>query len=195
MLSGHIPGRSGHRLWPWIGAAAIAVLIAGLVAISPRLTRPAPKPLTEQDRLVVADFLNTTGEPVFDGSLKVALVVALEQSPFLKVFPDARVRDTLRLRQFLDAPHQGQRNILVVNRVGEQGKGGIEIKDLSATIGMAIDVSIPFDPKSAVSAANAGLPVAGNRGKIAAGISQIAEELSGRRAAAAAKPWWGRFVK
>jgi len=110
MLSGHVPGRSGHRAWPWIGAAVIAALIAGLVAISPRLTRPAPVPLTEQDRLVVADFLNTTGEPVFDGSLKVALAVALEQSPFLKVFPDARVRDTLRLMQ-LDTNERITRSI------------------------------------------------------------------------------------
>ena len=46
--------------------------------------------LTEQDTIVLADFMNTTGEPVFDGTLKVALAVALEQSPFLKVFPDDR---------------------------------------------------------------------------------------------------------
>src|SRR6185503_13315360 len=41
----------------------------------------------------------TFSEPVFDGALKVALAVALEQSPFLKVFPDDRARDTLRLMQ------------------------------------------------------------------------------------------------
>ena len=58
----------------------------------------AARTLTDQDTLVVADFMNTTGEPVFDGALKVALAVALEQSPFLKVFPDDRVRDTLAIR-------------------------------------------------------------------------------------------------
>ena len=55
--------------------------------------------MTEQDTIVLADFVNTTGEPVFDGALKVALAVALEQSPFLKVFPDERVRETLRLME------------------------------------------------------------------------------------------------
>ena len=55
--------------------------------------------LTEQDTIVLADFENATGEPVFDGTLKVALAVALEQSPFLKVFPDERARETLRLMQ------------------------------------------------------------------------------------------------
>ena len=62
-------------------------------------TSPRGRHLTEQDTIVLADFQNTTGEPVFDGALKVALAVALEQSPFLKVFPDDRARETLRLMQ------------------------------------------------------------------------------------------------
>src|SRR6202008_3598701 len=53
--------------------------------------------LTGQDTIMLADFENGTGEMVFDGALKVALAVALEQSPFLKVFPDERARATLRL--------------------------------------------------------------------------------------------------
>lgn len=55
--------------------------------------------LTERDTIVVADFLNTTGDPVFDSTLKVALAVALEQSPFLKVFPDEQAHEDLRLMQ------------------------------------------------------------------------------------------------
>src|SRR5213075_1083224 len=60
---------------------------------------PRAATLTERDTIVVADFMNTTGEPVFDGTLKVALTVALEQSPFLKVFPEDGVRQTLRLME------------------------------------------------------------------------------------------------
>jgi eukaryotic-like serine/threonine-protein kinase len=77
-----------------VAVAAIMVLAAIIVAfIAPR----AGGSLTEQDAIVLADFTNTTGDPVFDGALKVALAVALEQSPFLKVFPDERMRDTLQL--------------------------------------------------------------------------------------------------
>ncbi len=47
----------------------------------------------------MADFENRTGEPLFDGALKVALAVALEQSPFLSIYPEARARETLRLMQ------------------------------------------------------------------------------------------------
>jgi tetratricopeptide (TPR) repeat protein len=60
----------------------------------PRLGALAP-----QDVIVLADFENMTNEPVFDGTLKVALAVALDQSPFLKVFADERVREDLRLME------------------------------------------------------------------------------------------------
>src|SRR5215813_10409368 len=53
--------------------------------------------LTEKDTILIADFVNTTGDAVFDGTLKQGLVVQLTQSPFLNLFPDARVRQTLRL--------------------------------------------------------------------------------------------------
>jgi hypothetical protein len=51
--------------------------------------------LTDKDTILIADFVNTTGEFVLDGTLKTALAVQLEQSPFLNLFPDARVRETL----------------------------------------------------------------------------------------------------
>ena len=53
--------------------------------------------LTEKDTILIADFVNTTGDSVFDGALKQALAVQLEQSPFLNIFPDERVQETLKL--------------------------------------------------------------------------------------------------
>jgi tetratricopeptide (TPR) repeat protein len=52
--------------------------------------------LTERDSILLADFVNTTGDPVFDGTLKQALGVQLAQSPFLNILPEPRVRETLR---------------------------------------------------------------------------------------------------
>ena len=80
------------------GRRSSAVVALALVASS-FFVSPGARTLTEQDTIVLADFENTTGDPVFDGALKVALAVALEQSPFLKVFPDDRARETLRLMQ------------------------------------------------------------------------------------------------
>jgi tetratricopeptide (TPR) repeat protein len=76
-----------------------ATIAAALVALVPGLRPRSAEALTGQDTLVLADFQNTTGEPVFDGTLKVALAVALEQSPFMRVFPDDQLRETLRLMQ------------------------------------------------------------------------------------------------
>ena len=56
----------------------------------------APK-LNDQDTLVLADFNNTTGDPVFDDTLKQAISVQLGQSPFLNILSDARTRATLKL--------------------------------------------------------------------------------------------------
>jgi tetratricopeptide (TPR) repeat protein len=91
---------SGRRSW-WVIGPAIAAVV-GIIAVA--LTffvspSAGARTLTAQDTIVIADFENTTNEPVFDGALKVALAVALEQSPFLKVFPDDRARDTLRLME------------------------------------------------------------------------------------------------
>ena len=56
-----------------------------------------PKPLTEKDTIVLADFANSTGDPVFDDTLKTALSVSLNQSPFLNVLPGNKVAATLNL--------------------------------------------------------------------------------------------------
>ncbi|MGD0365400.1 MAG: serine/threonine-protein kinase, partial [Bryobacteraceae bacterium] len=53
--------------------------------------------LTDQDMVVLADFANSTGDPVFDDTLKTALNVSLRQSPFLNVLSDSEVAKTLRL--------------------------------------------------------------------------------------------------
>ena len=79
-----------------VAATALAMAMAVFVLVS-FVLRPRGPGLTEQDMIVLADFENTTGDTVFDGALKVALAVALEQSPFIKVFPDDRARETLRL--------------------------------------------------------------------------------------------------
>ena len=51
--------------------------------------------LAASDRILIADFGNTTGDAMFDGTLRQALAVKLEESPFLNVVADQRVRETL----------------------------------------------------------------------------------------------------
>jgi serine/threonine protein kinase/Tfp pilus assembly protein PilF len=77
----------------------VAALIAGSLYWRSRSGTPATKatPLTEKDTVVLADFTNSTSDPVFDGTLKQALAVDLEQSPFLNILSDRKVGETLRL--------------------------------------------------------------------------------------------------
>jgi eukaryotic-like serine/threonine-protein kinase len=62
-------------------------------------------PLTEKDTILLADFDNSTGDPVFDGTLRQALAIQLEQSPFLKVLSDQRTNATLKLMNRAPGEH------------------------------------------------------------------------------------------
>src|SRR6185436_15311977 len=78
----------------WIAAAASLAVAAVAVVIF--LYSHRSQALTEKDTILLADFVNTTGDPVFDGTLKQALAVQLEQSPYLNVLPESRIQEALR---------------------------------------------------------------------------------------------------
>jgi serine/threonine protein kinase/tetratricopeptide (TPR) repeat protein len=76
----------------WIGAAAVitAMLIGGFL-----FTRRATA-LTEKDSILLTEFVNTTGDSVFDGTLKQALALQLEQSPYLNIVPQSKIDEALK---------------------------------------------------------------------------------------------------
>src|SRR6202047_1739130 len=80
----------------WKIVAAIAVLIVAIAAGAYFFARRTPA-LTEKDTIVISDFSNSTGDPVFDDALKQGLAVQLAQSPFLAILSDEKVHDTLKL--------------------------------------------------------------------------------------------------
>src|SRR5579863_8777286 len=75
---------------------ALTVLAAVLLCVGGYFYLHPTHALTESDSIVLADFSNSTGDPVFDNTLRQALAVKLVDSPFLNVIPDERMRDTLR---------------------------------------------------------------------------------------------------
>src|SRR5882724_2313648 len=83
--------RQPKKLWKI--AIPIAVI---LVAASVFLYLRRAQKLSEKDSILVTDFTNTTGDAVFEGTLRKALTVGLEQSPFLNVVPDQKIQDTLK---------------------------------------------------------------------------------------------------
>ena len=100
LQSGSIPsatrgGSRGPLLKYGITAAATLVLAASGFFLWQQ--RGRARPLTDKDTIVLADFENKTGDPVFDGMLRPALAIQLEQSPFLKILDDEVVQQDLRL--------------------------------------------------------------------------------------------------
>ena len=83
------------RPWAWIVVTAVFLAVVAFGGFKLFVHR-APA-LTEKDTVVLADFANSTGDPVFDGTLRQGLAVQLEQSPFLSLVSDARIQQTLRL--------------------------------------------------------------------------------------------------
>jgi serine/threonine protein kinase/tetratricopeptide (TPR) repeat protein len=80
----------------WVIPIAAIVLVAALVGGGLFFRSRRASALTEKDTVVLADFVNTTGDPVFDGTLKQALAVQLEQSPYLNLLPESRIHGALR---------------------------------------------------------------------------------------------------
>ena len=85
-----------HKVKVALATAAVALVA---VAVILWMYWPRHAPLTDKDTILLADFLNTTGDPVFDGTLKQALAVQLEQSPFLDLVSEDHVRDALRFME------------------------------------------------------------------------------------------------
>jgi eukaryotic-like serine/threonine-protein kinase len=80
---------------PWIIGAVALVIIAAIAGYF--LSNHRTPKLTEKDTIVLADFANTTGDAVFDGTLRQGLSSQLEQSPFLNLLSDERIAQTLSL--------------------------------------------------------------------------------------------------
>ena len=95
-----VPAVAERRLGRWkivVPAAVVlvAAAIGGTFYFRSHSTKPATA-LTEKDTIVLSDFTNTTGDAIFDDTLKTALTVSLRQSPFLNVLSDSEVAKTLQ---------------------------------------------------------------------------------------------------
>jgi serine/threonine protein kinase/Tfp pilus assembly protein PilF len=91
-----VPSNEERRTRKWIvglGVAAVTAVVASIMGAT-YLHRP-PK-LTDKDTIVLAEFANSTGDAVFDGTLRQGLAVQLQQSPYLSLISDQRIQQVLR---------------------------------------------------------------------------------------------------
>ena len=88
------PARSGKKAWKML--LPIAVILVAVIAGALYFRSRKASALTDKDAVLLTEFINTTGDPVFDGTLKQALAVELGESPYLNIFPQSRIREALR---------------------------------------------------------------------------------------------------
>jgi serine/threonine protein kinase/tetratricopeptide (TPR) repeat protein len=120
-----------------VGTLVFLVLLGGLFASDILLhwgwsRAPTRKTLTEKDFVVLADFANSTGDAVFNDTLKTALSVSLRQSPFLNVLPDSQVAKTLQL---MTRPPSTKLTLEVTRELCQRAGGNAYIAGSVASLG------------------------------------------------------------
>src|SRR6266849_5326232 len=114
-------------------AGAVFLVLSGVTAwsFSHRDSASRPK-LTEKDTIVLADFDNKTGDPVFDDTLRQGLSVELQQSPFLTLISDRKVQQTLAL---MVQPKEARRNSELAQQICERTAGAAVLEGSIARLG------------------------------------------------------------
>jgi DNA-binding winged helix-turn-helix (wHTH) protein/lipopolysaccharide biosynthesis regulator YciM len=113
----------------WLSSIAVAVVAALLAGYFYRHRTPK---LTGKDKIVLADFTNLTGDPVFDGTLRQGMAVQLEQSPFLSLVSDERVQQILRM---MGQPADARLTQEIAREICERTASAVVLDGSIATLG------------------------------------------------------------
>jgi eukaryotic-like serine/threonine-protein kinase len=97
MMAAEASAARRGKVWKVAVSLLLVALLAAVMAAGYYRSHQQGKRLTEKDTIVLADFANSTGDAIFDDTLKTALTVSLRQSPFLNVLSDSEVAKTLQL--------------------------------------------------------------------------------------------------
>jgi eukaryotic-like serine/threonine-protein kinase len=122
---------------PWKTVSAAAVALA-LFAAAYFYFHRAPR-LTDKDTIVLADFVNNTGDPVFDGTLRQGLTIQLEQSPFLKIMDDGQMQRVLRL---MSLPPGGRITNPIAHEICVREGAAVTIDGTISTLGKSYVITL-----------------------------------------------------
>ena len=103
--------QKSRKPWSFVVAAIVVLAIVGIAAVFLKQRRHVA--MTDKDAILITDFVNTTGDAMFDGTLKKAVAVDLGQSPYLNVVSDQKVRQALK---YMGRPPDDR----ITNEVGKE---------------------------------------------------------------------------
>ncbi|HWT64463.1 MAG TPA: protein kinase, partial [Terracidiphilus sp.] len=121
--------RWARNRWHILGIAAVLLLVCGVAALFAARRFMARKAPAEALTVVLADFVNTTGEPAFDNALNVALSAKLQQTPYLTLMPAQKIAAAL---QYMSMPPHQKLSAEVARQVCEREAGQVVLQGFIA---------------------------------------------------------------
>jgi serine/threonine protein kinase len=170
------PAVARSKRLPWIaGTALIALVLAGAVAAY--FFHRQPSKLTNEDTIVLADFANTTGDPVFDGTLRQGLTAQLEQSPFLSLISEERIAQTLAL---MSQPKQARLTPELAREVCQRTASAATIEGSISSLGSQYVVGLKAVNCRSGDALSQEQVTANGKEQVLAALGDAAAKLRGR---------------
>ena len=161
----------------WKIAVSSAIVVVALIAGGLYYRLHFTKLLTDKDTIVLADFINTTGDAVFDESLKRALAVSLQQSPFLSLLSDEQVQQTIRL---MGRPPSTPLGRDVASEVCQRNGAKAMLTGTISAVGSQYLITVDaVNCASGASLAQVGANAA-NKDKVLQALGEAASELRGK---------------
>ncbi|HEV8413582.1 MAG TPA: serine/threonine-protein kinase, partial [Bryobacteraceae bacterium] len=154
-----------------IAASAMLILAAGGFFV---WQRSHASLLTDKDLTVVAEFTNTTGDPVFDGTLRQGLSVHLQQTPFLQLLSDDQIGRTLRL---MEKPPDTRLTREVAREICRRANATTEIEGSIAALGNQYVLSLDAVNCSSGEALAGEQVTADGKEKVVAALGSAASKL------------------
>ena len=165
-----------RNIWGVLIPSAVA-LIATVIGGTLYYRSRSSKQLTDKDTIVLADFANTTGDSVFDDTLKQALSVDLQQSPFLNVLSDEKVSETLKL---MDRSAHERETQDVAREICLRTASKAMLAGSIASLGSHYAISLRAVNCQTGDSLGAAAAEADSREKVLATLGQAATELRGK---------------
>ncbi len=120
------------RRLPLLWIAGVTLILSAAAGVAYLFLHRSAHKLTEKETLVLADFTNTTGDPVFDGTLRQGLSAQLGQSPFLSLISDQRIAQTLAL---MSQPKDARLTPEITREVCQRTAGAVTIEGSISSLG------------------------------------------------------------
>jgi serine/threonine protein kinase/Flp pilus assembly protein TadD len=174
--SASVPSPAARRGIPiWVAVVALVAIVAiGTGAYFYMHRTPV---LTSKDSVILAEFTNTTGDPVFDGSLRQGLASQLAQSPFLNIVSDQQIAGTLRL---MGQPSGGRLTDELAKQVCQRDGGAAVLSGSIAQIGSQYNLILNAENCATGALLASAQAVASDKNKVLDALGNVATSIRGK---------------